>query len=309
MSRRSGRLPDFLIVGAPKSGTTAAAAALAGHPEIFLSPLKEPKFLSAGAVPQPLEGPGDALIDSLRVRDEPSYRRLFRRAGDARAVGEASVDTLYYHRRTVPRIRRLLGSPRILVFLRNPVERAFSAWKQLVRDGRETASFEDGVDREARGDAERREFMWSYLGVGRYAEQVAAFTDAFPAVHVVLHDELRDDPPRELARITEFLGVDTDHRFRFQAVHNPSAIPRHPIARRLFAVGPVKVTMFRALLRLGLSEHRLLAAVDRLRPRHADQVEGIAMAAETRRRLEAAFEPEVRRLESVLGRSLDGWRS
>jgi bacterioferritin (cytochrome b1) len=198
MASSDGRLPDFLIVGAPKAGTTAVAAALAAHPEVFVSPLKEPKFLSADAVPQPLEGPGDALVDSLRVRDLTSYRRLYRRAGDARAVGEASVDTLYFHLTTVPRIRSLLGSPRILMLLRDPVARAHSAWKQLVRDGRETASFEDGLAREARGETERWEFMWRYADVGRYADQVAAFTDAFPDAHVVLHDELSTDVPTEI---------------------------------------------------------------------------------------------------------------
>jgi hypothetical protein len=308
MVSSDSRLPDFLIVGAPKAGTTAVAAALARHPEVFFSPLKEPKFLSAEAVPRPLEGPGDALVDSLRVRDLDSYRRLFRGAGNARAVGEASVDTLYYHRETVPRIRSLLGSPRILIFLRDPIARAHSAWKQLVRDGRERASFEEGLAREARGETGRWEFMWRYVGVGRYADQVAAFSDAFPDTRVVLHDELREDPHGALQRIAGFLGIDPQHAFHFQAVHNPSTVARHPLARRLFAIGPVKVALFRLLLRLGVSEHGLLAAVDRLRPRRAADVEELAMRPMTRRHLADAFEPDLRRLESLLGRSLDRWR-
>ncbi len=308
MPHHDGRLPDFLIVGAPKSGTTAVAAALARHPEVYVSPQKEPKFLSSDAVAQPLKGPGDSIVDALRVRDLDTYRRLFRGAKGARAVGEASVDTLFYHRTTIPRIRRLLGSPRIVVLLRDPVARAYSAWKQLVRDGRETASFEEGLARESRSETSQWEFMWSYVDVGRYADQLAAFTDAFPSVHVVLHDELRRDPARELRGTTEFLGVDAGRVFRFHEVHNPSVIPRHPLLRRTFAVSRRKVSIFRLMLRIGVSEHALLAAVDRLRPRHPDRLEDVTMDPESNTRLRAVFEPELRRLEALLGRSLDRWR-
>ena len=306
MVARTHRRPDFLIVGAPKAGTTAAAAALFQHPEVFLSPIKEPKFLTADGVPSPLGGPGDRWVDSLRVRRLEDYRRLFRRARADQMVGEASVDTLYYHAHTVPKIRRAIGRPRILIFLRDPTARAFSAWKQLVRDGRETMSFEDGLDREQSGATRDWEFMWSYVAVGRYAAQVESFLAEFDQVQVILHDELRADPQAALESVCAFLGIDRGHRFHFQDVHNPSAVPRHPLLRFVFAVGPLKVAAFRGLLRLGLSEHGLLAAVDRLRPRRVEKLE---MAQTTRTRLRELYEPELRRLETLLCRSLDCWRA
>lgn len=296
-SMAAGRLPNLLIVGAPKSGTTAAAAALAAHPEVFMSPLKEPKFLTAQVIERPLAGPGDRWVESLWVRDLEAYRRLFRRAGATPVVGEASVDTLYFHDRVIPVIRDLLGEPRIVIFLRDPVARAYSAWKQLRRDGREPLGFEAALEAEPERIAAHWEFMWHYVAVGRYAAQVEAFLAAFPQVHIVWHHELRADPAAEMARLARFLGVDPGHRFRFQEVHNPSAVPRSPVARWLFSVGPLKVAVFKLLLRLGVSEHGVLAAVDRLRP---SRVQPLELPAATRQRLEAELGADWRRVQRVV---------
>lgn len=298
------QLPNFLIVGAPKAGTTALAAILEHHPDVFLAPVKEPKYFSAQVLPLPLRGPGDAYPEALFVRDEAGYRRLFRRATGHHAIGEASVDLLYFHHLVIPGIRRLLGDPRIVISLRDPVERAVSAYSQLVRDGRETLPFAEALAAEPRRRAANWEFMWSYRDVGRYAEQVAAYQRSFSRVHVILHDDLVADPATTVAGVLRFLEVDDAVELPLELRSNPSGVPRNPLLRRLLRPNRGLVAVYQRLLAAGLSERRLLGAVDRLRPRRSERV---AVSAEVRQSLAATFAEDVSALGTLIGRDLAHW--
>lgn len=298
------RLPNFLVVGAPKAGTTALAAILEHHPDVFLSPLKEPKYFSSRVLEQPLGGPGDAHAEALFVRTERAYRRLFRRAGDARAVGEASVDLLYLHNVVIPEIRRLLGDPRIVVSLRDPVARAVSAYTQLVRDGRETLPFADALAAEPDRRAANWEFMWSYVDVGRYASQVEAYLAAFSRVHVLLHEDLLERPAETIRELLRFLEVDDNAELPLDLRSNPSGVPRNPVLRRLLRPNPAAVAVYRRLLEAGLSERWILGIVDRLRPRRTAPVE---VPAAVRQSLAETFRDEVAALATLIGRDLAGW--
>jgi hypothetical protein len=297
-------LPNFLIVGAPKAGTTALAAILEHHPEVYVAPLKEPKYFSCRALDLPLGGPGDRFAEALFVRTEDAYRRLFRRARGARAVGEASVDLLYYHRSVIPEIRRLLGDPRIVISLRDPVARAVSAYSQLVRDGRETLSFADALAAEERRRAAGWEFMWSYVDVGRYRRQVAAYLESFSRVHVLLHDDLRARPGTTVREVLRFLAVDDRVELPLDLRSNPSGVPRNPILRHLLRPRPALVAIYRLLLEAGLPERRILGLVDRLRPQRTADLE-IPPAA--RQSVADELRPDVAALATLIGRDLSGW--
>jgi hypothetical protein len=302
----SSQLPNFLLVGAAKSGTTALANTLERHPEVYFCPIKEPKFLSTGVAPSPMNGPGDDLVESIAVRDLESYRALFEGVNGVPAIGEGSVDLLFFAGGVNPRIRELLGDPKILIVLRDPVERAFSAYKQLIRDGRERLSFEEAIQAEDDRRSRNWEFMWYYTAVGRYADQVSSFLDAFSRVHVALYDDLRADPDAVLDGVLRFLEIAPDPSLRIKTGHNPSAIPRNPLVRKLFAVGPAKLSLYRLLLRLGISETFVLGCVDRLRSRHSAE---LRMAPETRQLLREQFREDVERLQEILDRDLSAWLS
>jgi hypothetical protein len=93
------------------------------------------EIFSSLVVKFPLRGPGDDFVEQHRmVKSWDTYRQLFAEAGGARAIGEASTDYLYYGRQAIPHIRQHLGDPRIIILLRNPIERAFSCWRHLRRD-------------------------------------------------------------------------------------------------------------------------------------------------------------------------------
>ena len=160
-----GRLPNVLIAGAAKSGTTAMYFYLQNHPDIFFSRLKEPCFFSA----QVFEFPGNGIGDEQKkiTQTLTEYELLFRDAGNQKIIADASQDTLYYPE-TIPNIHKYLGDPAILIMLRNPIDRAFSAYGHLVRDNRERLSFEDSLQKEEQRIADRLEFQCGTISVEVY---------------------------------------------------------------------------------------------------------------------------------------------
>jgi hypothetical protein len=137
------RLPNFLIVGASRCGTTSLYHYLKEHPNIFMSSIKEPSFILSQFSKVPKNGIGDDRQDYIDNFDD--YCRLFERAGDRKAIGEASSHNLYHYEKAIPTIRKFLGDPKIIIAIRNPVEKAYSAYTFLVSENREYLTFEEGL--------------------------------------------------------------------------------------------------------------------------------------------------------------------
>ena len=149
----SPRLPDFLLLGAPKCGTSALHAALARHPELFLSEPKEPKFfLTDGPPPSSGGGPGDLPTWGEHVWRRDDYEALFAAAPAGARCGESTVFYLY-DLDAQRRIRTLLPDARLVAVLRDPAERAHSNWAHLRGAGLEPeADFADGSGPRTRAD-------------------------------------------------------------------------------------------------------------------------------------------------------------
>lgn len=207
--------PDFLIIGAPKAGTTALHDALAKHPQLFATKPKEPKFfLTDGRRPprQEHRGPGDGHSRREWVWRLRDYEQLF---GSAPAGSLRFESTPFYlwsqasHRR----IATALGPEiRLIAVIRDPIDRAFSNWSHLRADGLEperdfiSACLAER-DRVAAGWAP----FWRYLELGRYGEQ---FEHLFrhidrERVRVYRYRQLIDEPQQTLHDICAFLGVRT----------------------------------------------------------------------------------------------------
>ena len=124
-------LPDFLVIGAPKAGTTALHTALAAHPGLFMSPIKEPKFfLTDGPPPVRGGGPGDVQTYREHVWRRTDYEALFAGAPAGALRCESTPFYLYDHA-AQRRIRELIPHAKMIVILRDPVERAHSNWTHL----------------------------------------------------------------------------------------------------------------------------------------------------------------------------------
>jgi hypothetical protein len=129
-------LPDFLVAGVPKAGTTALHAALSRHPGLYMSPIKEPKFFLADGPPPSKGGPGDVLTYREHVWQRDRYEALFDAAPPGVPRGE-STPLYLYDRAALRRIRDLIPAAKLVVILRDPVERAHSNWTHLWSAGLE----------------------------------------------------------------------------------------------------------------------------------------------------------------------------
>ena len=207
-------LPDFLIIGSPKAGSTALHVALAQHPELFLSTPKEPKFfLCDQRKPDPhhQQGPGDAHSAQEWVWDRAAYEELFADAPTTSLRGESTPFYLW-DKASHRRIRALIPQVKMIAVIRDPIDRAYSNWGHLWCDGLEPESdFLTACSLEpARIDAGYAPF-WRYLETGLYGDQLQHLFGVFPReqVFVLRYRQLIDNTAQVLDEITEFLGVTT----------------------------------------------------------------------------------------------------
>ena len=204
-------LPDFLIAGVPKAGTTALHAALAGHPELFLPAVKEPKFFLSDGPPPRHGGPGDVQTYQEHVWRRADYEALFAAAPPEAVKGEATP--FYLHDLDAhARIKSLVPQARLVILLRDPVDRAHSNWTHLWNAGLEPeADFLTACRAEPARIAAGWAQFWHYVGLGLYGRQLEHLFRHFPREQVLLlrYRDLKDDPVAALDRVCAFLGVRT----------------------------------------------------------------------------------------------------
>ena len=202
-------LPDFLIAGAPKAGTTALHTALAAHPGLFMSAVKEPKFFLTDGPPPRRGGPGDAQTYREHIWRRADYEALFATAPAGSLRGESTPFYLY-DRDAQRRIRALIPAARLIVILRDPVERAHSNWTHLWSAGLDPiGDFPAACAAEDRRVEEGWALFWHYTRLGRYGEQLDHLLGLFPREQVFLlrYRDLVDAPAQTLDQICVFLGV------------------------------------------------------------------------------------------------------
>lgn len=204
-------LPDFLVIGAPKAGTTALHAALAQHPQLYMSPVKEPKFfLTDGPPPRRGGGPGDVQTYREHVWRRADYEALFSAAPAGAQCGEATP--FYLHDLAAQRrIRDLVPHARLIVIVRDPVERAHSNWTHLWSAGLEPIN---DIVRACAAEEQRVAAGWSafwhYVSLGQYGEQLQHLYSLFPRdqVLVLRYRDIVDTPAQMLDVICGLLCVE-----------------------------------------------------------------------------------------------------
>ncbi|MBD3346686.1 MAG: sulfotransferase [Chitinivibrionales bacterium] len=298
------KLPNFLIAGAAKAGTTAIATYLEQHPQIYLSPMKEPKFFSSQFIKFPYRGPGDDFVENFTVKTMSSYQRLFRWVRREKAIGEASVENLYYYQSAIPLIKSYLGDPKIIIVLRNPVDRAFSAYKMMVRDGREVLSFEEALEAEADRMMKNWEYLWYYLQCGFYASQVQAYFQSFTNVKIVLFDDLRLNAVSCMQNIYSFLEVRESFYPKISLKVNASGRMRSALWRLIFRASGFKGMLYKFLSLSGISDSTILSVIESVRE---GDLEPMEMKEETRRMLQNYYREDIMKLSKIIGRDLKGW--
>lgn len=301
-------LPDFLIIGAPKAGSTALHAALVQHPQLFLSDPKEPKyFLTGGVRPdrRHQRGPGDAHSSQEWIWRRDRYERLFDAAPDGTLRGESTPFYLW-DKQAHGRIKQTVPNARLIAVIRDPVDRAYSNWTHLWADGLEPeADFLTACRLEPERVAAGYAPFWRYVELGRYGEQLQHLFEHLPReqVHVVRYRHLIDRPAETLDRIAGFLGIEPGVVTSIPGsnVSHWAESGRHDaVLRRAIRAGAA-LGAYAPPQVWRQASRPLLAALHRGGHRRP------SMGVEVRRELVRCYEQDVALLGEVLGESFADW--
>jgi hypothetical protein len=297
-------MPNFFLVGAARSGTSSLDQYLSQHPEIYMAPRKETHFFAADFLPPRFTGPGDDRLNRLLIRDEGQYAQLFAGAVGAQAIGESSAFYLCFPG-TAERIAHAIPDAKIIMILREPAERAHSAYRFLM--GRETLGFAEALDREEERKQAGFEPMWWYTELGRYYGQVKHYLEVFGGrqVKVLLYDDLFVNLEQTLRDVFTFLGVKEDVVIDTSVRYNVAGVPK---VRGLYTLldhfiysptPPEKLV--KSLVPLPLRRAWASKAIGALTRR-------VPVDPQVHAQLQPYFAEEVGKLEELLHRDLVCWR-
>ncbi len=221
-------LPSFIILGAAKAGTTALYHYMNQHPQVGMSRVKETNYFALEGESLDFRGPGDRdYIGRFSVTTADGYQDQFREARGRRPSARPRRSTCTA-RRSRPAWPGSPPGPSSIAILRDPVDRAFSAFLHLVRDRRETTDdFAEALRLEDGRVADYWEHIWHYRRMGLYHEQIRRYLDHFDRdqVRVLIYDDFRADPAGVLAELFRFVGVDPTFEPDMTTRHNASDVP------------------------------------------------------------------------------------
>lgn len=288
-------LPNFLLIGAPRSGTTTLYRYLAEHPDVYMSPVKEPWYFSL-ADRGPWTGPGDAP----GVHTIEHYMSLFSGYRGETAVGEASTSYLW-DARAATLIHKTLPNVRLVVILRHPVDRAYSNYLQHVMQRRETLTFSEALRREEERLERGWSPYWSYSGMGFYGQQLQRYLQLFPRENVLIlfTDDLQHRPKWLFRTLCSFLGVEYKE-YTSIGQENAAGLPRNLLAQIL------------------LQEHGALSLIKRSAKLFVPRKYSNLLRAKLFKReplprpivqyLTAVYNRDIALVEKITGRDLSHWR-
>jgi hypothetical protein len=288
-------MPNFFIIGAQKAGTTSLYHYLDQHPQIYMSPVKEPHFFEG--MYQEYRWPGFRISPVTDLRD---YQALFEGVSDEKAIGEVSTSYLYSEK-APGLIKRSIPDAKLIAVLRNPADRAYSNYLHLVQLGLEPlASFADALQAEEGRVRDKWGPMWYYRRKGFYRAQIERYFDTFgpDQVMVYLYDDLRGHSLDVLRGIFRFLGVDETFVPDTSIKHNTSGLPRS----RTFYLKVKKLTArYPGLLErfLGARPYRYAKSRFFVKPP--------PFPTELRRELIGSYKEDILELQDLIGRDLSPW--
>lgn len=302
-------LPDFFIVGAPKSGTTSLHYYLQGHPQIFMPDKKESWFFSfmnnRPSFNSPDKFPG--IIDSI-----DKYTQLYRAASPNQKCGDASPSYLYTHETSIGNFRRVYQDAgqynrlKFIISLRNPIDRAWSQYWTFSRTSSDTAQFQDAVHPDV--IKKRLQDNWQpfydYIGFGMYHDQIKAFQNEFgkDRVKIFLFDDFKKDACLICKEIFLFLGVNPDYLPDTNQIFNPSGKPKSELLKNLIISPNILKGVLKKIIPKRKRQQLKHMAARKL-------ITKVEMPDAARATLKKQFEPEIHRLELLLDRNLEHWLS
>lgn len=284
-------LPNFIMIGVAKAGTTSFFHYLDQHPQVYVCPIKATNFFGyEDARDWQWKDEGDPpMLQNFPVRTFEAYEAMFAQASNEIAIGEVSPQ--YFRSPTAAqRIHEFLPDVKLIVSLRNPAERAFSGFLMRTRRGDAVKSFYEELTLQS-----------SHVKEGFYYRRLKRFIDIFPKqqIKIYIFEEFKKDPAKVIRDLYSFLGVDTSFTPDTSVRHNPGAVPKFRLLNRLF-FNPTLIGMAKSMVPESL--HGKLKQIQQL-----NQTAAPKLPADLRSELLNLYRDDILQLEELIGQDLAIW--
>jgi hypothetical protein len=284
-------LPNFMIIGVAKAGTTSLYRYLDQHPQVFMCSEKGTNFFGyedARAWKWADEGQAPSL-QHFQARTFQEYEAAFAGVSDEIAIGEASPQ--YFRCPTAAqRIHECIPNVKLVASLRNPADRAFSGFLMRTRRGVAVKSMYEELTPEA-----------SHVREGLYYKRLKRYFDIFPReqIKILIFEEFRKNSANSVVELFDFLGVDTKYVPDTSTRHNPAAVPKNRLLNRLF-YHPAMIRAAKWMLPEGLQQVAMQVRDKNLKSPPK-------FPADLRAKLLDFYRTDILQLETLLDRDLSIW--
>jgi hypothetical protein len=220
---------DFFIVGAPKAGTTSLYHYLSEHPQVEMSSQKEPDYFSDEAIQE-----GGMYYGKNRINNLKKYEALFMQK-EGVLYGEGSVSYLFYEN-VATDIKKYNPDAKIIIMLRNPIERAFSHYLMDYRLGLLSDSFEDVINKKSK-HRNAHLFYQQYISVGNYCQQLKRYFEEFGKENILLidYEDFKNDVGKAVYLVYSFLDISTEFSANINKKHNAFTMPKNKLIRFVYS--------------------------------------------------------------------------
>ncbi len=284
---------DFFIVGAPNAGTTSLYHYLKEHPQIEMSSQKEPDYFSDTAIQEQGMYYGKNRIDT-----EEKYNTLFNVQKKDVIFGEGSVSYLFYSN-AAQNIKAYNPIAKIIIILRNPIDRAFSHYLMDYRLGLVSDSFEDIINKKSK-HKNAHLFYQQYIKVGEYAAQLRRYFDIFDKNNILLidYEDFKSDVASTVDSVYSFLNVSTEFSADVNKRHNSFTMPKNKLIRFLYSFVVIRNILSFIFPKNIVKAVRFILFKKDNKPK---------LLEETRSQLKHYFSNDVRILGDLIGKDYSKW--
>lgn len=298
-------LPNFLVAGFPKCGSTSLYYYLREHPQIFLPKQKELHYFSFDIIKKLNTGRGDKQIKKFHIGDLKKYQSCFDSVTTEIAIGDVSPSYANYPE-VIDKIKQTLHKdPKIVLILRDPIQRAYSNYLHLRRENRETLSFHEALLEEANRKEKLYSDFWYYQFNSHYYEKIKPLKDRFKDVYIITFEAFIEDRKKGIHDLYSFLGVDPS--FEPQNLNTKfnegGVFEQNPITKFIFSQNKLKTVVKKTVPITSGMKQLKLKAINRYK-KSTPPIE-----PETEAYLVSRFKDEVHKLKEEFGVQTEYWNS
>jgi hypothetical protein len=287
-------LPNLFIVGTPKAGTTSLHHYLDFHPEVFMSNPKETNYFTYEEIKKQ-----KLYYNEEHISTKESYLALFKNASNSPVIGEASVSYLFYPG-TAKKIFDFNPKAKIIIILRNPVERCYSHYLMDKRLGFVKEDLETIISEGSKESSPLAHAYQQFVELGFYSKQIEQYLEIFPKkqIKIFIYEEISAERKKFILDVCAFLGIRYQYNNDFEHHTNTYNEPKGSILKKLYASKIVRRSI-KAILPKKQLERINKTFFDNKKP---------ILAKDTRALLGKIYESDIAKTEAILGTSLNIWK-